>query len=95
MFETHTCVTLLSFLPGSALVQELYVNLMTADFATCNRLARVGFEGLDSSLPTSVEQSDSVSNKVLHRGISVTEDLRIPVSSGLLVELLSAIYYAM
>lgn len=62
---------------------------------TFNRLARTGFEGLDNSLPVIIEQSDSVSNGILRRGISFSDDLRIPVSSGLLVELLSAVYYAM
>jgi hypothetical protein len=62
---------------------------------TCNRLARTGFEGLENSVPVIIDQSDNVSNGILRRGISFSEDLRIPVSSGLLVELLSAVYYAM
>jgi len=59
------------------------------------RLTRTGFEGLDDSLPASIDQSDMVSNGIFRGGVSFAEELRIPLSSGLLVELLSAVYYAM
>ena len=58
------------------------------------RLARTGFEELDA-VPVSSDVNDSWSSGTPHQTASYVDDPRIPMSSGLLVELLSGVYYAM
>jgi len=57
-------------------------------------LARTGFEELDAGL-ASFDANDSWSSGTPRQTVSFVDDLRIPLSSGLLVELLTGIYYAM
>ena len=57
-------------------------------------MARTGFEELDAGLASS-EANDSWSSGTPRQTVSFVDDLRIPLSSGLLVELLTGIYYAM
>jgi len=58
------------------------------------RLARTGFEELDANLLSS-DANDGWSSGIQHQATSVADDRRIPLSSGLLMELLSGVYYAM
>ena len=58
------------------------------------RLARTGFEELDADLLSS-DANDCWFSGTQHQAPSVADDRRIPLSSGLLMELLSGIYYAM
>ena len=57
-------------------------------------MARTGFEELDAGL-ASFDANDSWSSGTPRQTVSFVDDLRIPLSSGLLVELLTGIYYAM
>lgn len=58
----------------------------------CSRLAKTGFEGLRelSSYSSSGEREVQVK-----RGVSFAEELRIPLSSDFLLELLTSLYYIM
>jgi len=58
------------------------------------RLARTGFEELDAKA-LSCDGNDCWSNSTPRQTLSVADDPRIPLSSGLFVELLTGIYYAM
>jgi len=58
------------------------------------RLARTGFEELDA-VPMSADANDSWSCGTPRQTPSLVVDPRIPLNSGLLLELLSAVYYAM
>ena len=58
------------------------------------RLARTGFEELDTG-PVTSDANDSWSSGTPRQTMSYMDDARIPLCSGLLVELLSGIYYAM
>ena len=57
-------------------------------------MAKTGFEELDAGL-VSFDANDSWSSGTPRQTVSFADDLRIPLSSGLLVELLTGIYYAM
>jgi hypothetical protein len=61
----------------------------------CSRLTKTGFEDLGETGPSLLDFSDSLSSEIPRRNICFAEELRIPLSSGLLVELLSAVYYVM
>ena len=58
-------------------------------------LARTGFEELDAGGPVASDANDSWSSGTRRQMASYVDDPRIPLSSGLLVELLSGVYYAM
>jgi len=57
-------------------------------------LARTGFEELETG-PVAYDANDSWSSGTPRQTVSCVDDPRIPLSSVLLVELLSGIYYAM
>jgi len=57
-------------------------------------LTRTGFEELDAGV-VSADANDSWSSGTPRQTASFVDDPRIPLSSGLLVELLSGVYYAM
>jgi len=58
------------------------------------RLARTGFEELDNG-SVAADANDSWSSGTPRQAASYLDDLRIQLSSGLLVDLLSGVYYAM
>ena len=67
------------------------------------RLCRAGFEHLDEiqsglvavNLNDSYDSSDSRGSRRSAAGVRAGAEVRIPLSSGLLVELLAGLYYAM
>jgi len=61
-----------------------------------DRLARTGFEELDTGGGAmSNDANDSSSSGTPHHTVSFTDDPRIPLSTSLLVELLTGVYYAL
>ena len=58
------------------------------------RLARTGFEELDARA-LSFDGNDCWSSGTPRQTTSLTDDPRIPLSSGLFVDLLTGVYYAM